>query len=448
MLGWAWEAARLLRIKKPHYQGFKAERFIATSGVGLLPRGSTRNERKSERHERDNVDHFQESNLAMEESKTSSMYHQDAENTSLKTHRDMRSIDQVDPIVLKYTNLLSDLRAAKNVPEKVHETNFGSIRFDNENIPKVHGQYDMTEELDTGTLKKKHDIEDIVITQSADDNGREYPKSTLDIQNASSLSEQVALRNSSNYAKSVDRSLQINDLEKRQRTECQDNYFDELVFSKAEEDFQKLNVKKRERIASKKPQVRDDDLNFVDDIYFRDAVENYDSIPQSQTFSKSELQNDVEMAGESKSFEKTSSKLHFIDDVYFKDSLDRITLAEETNTENRYSNIERDVQNSINSKVATEVERVEEKALEIKKGDNTEDISLIQKQIMENAQVGSSKKHFKQVTRNSQTQDRDNTFPDRAYDFVVKLRKEERERTFEIGEEGMKKNYKSLEFSR
>ncbi|XP_063592096.1 uncharacterized protein LOC134769309 [Penaeus indicus] len=436
MLGRAWGAACLLRIEGPLYHAFKVDRFISTSGVGLLPRGSTRNERKPERHERDNADHFQESNLAMEE-KANSLYHEDAGNTSLKAHRDMRSIDQVDPVVLKYTNVLSDLRAAKNVPEKVHETNFGSIRFDDENIPKVHGQYDMTEELDRGILKKKHGIEDIVITQSVDDSGREYPKSTLDFQNASSLSEQVALGNSNNYAKSVDRSLQVNDLE-RQRSESQYNYIDELVFSKAEEDFQKLNVKERDPSASKKPQVRGDDLNFVDNIYFKDAVENYDSIPQAQTFSKSKIQNDVETAGESKSVEKTSSELHFIDDIYFKDSLDSITLAEKNNTDNRYSIIERDVLKSINSKAATDVE-----TLKIK-DDNTEDTSLIQKQIMENAPVGSNKERIKQVTKNSQTQDRDSTFPKSAYDFVVKLRKEERERAFEIGEEGTKKNYKKV----
>ncbi|XP_047494917.1 uncharacterized protein LOC125043019 [Penaeus chinensis] len=432
MLGRAWEAARLWRIKRPLYHAFKVDRLISTSGVGLLPRGTTRNEKKSERHERDNVDHFQESNLAMEEK--NSIYHQD---TGLKTHRDMRSIDQVDPIILKYTNVLSDLRAAKNVPEKVYETNFGSIRFDNENIPKVHGQYDMTEELDTGIPKKKHGIEDIVISQSVDDNGREYPKGTLDFQNASSLSEQVALRNSNNYAKSVDMSFQVNDLE-RQRSESQSNYIDELVFSKAEEDFQKLNMKERELTASKKPQVRGDDLNFVDNIYFRDAVENYGSIPQAKTFSKSEIQNDVEMAGESKSVEKTSSELHFIDDIYFKDSLDNITLAEKTNTENRYSIVERDVLKSINSKAATEVETLKSK------DDNTENTSLTQKQIMKNAPVGSNKEQIKQVTKNSQTQDRDNTVPKSAYDFVVKLRKEEREKMFEIGEEGTKKNYKKV----
>lgn len=442
MLGRAWEGARLFRMKRAPNHAFKVDRFIATSGVDLLPRGTTRNERKSERHERDNVDHFHESNLSIDEVKTNSVHHQESENTGLKSHRDMRSIDQVDPIILKYSNMLSDLRAAKNVPEKVHETNFGSIRFDNENIPKVHGQYDMTEELGKGVLKKKNGIEDIVITQSVDDNGREFPKSsTQDIQTANSVSEQVAFRNSNNYAKSEDMLIQDNNLEKQSGS--QDNYIDELVFSKAEEDFLKLNVKKTEHITSKKPQVRDDDLNFVDNIYFRDAVESYDSIPQSETSSKTELQNVVKVAGESKSVKSTSSELHFIDDIYFKDSLDNITSAENTITDNKYSNIERDVLKSMNPKTATEVERVQRNDLEVKE-DDIGDLSLIQKQIGENVQMGSNKEHMERVARNSQTQDRNNTSQESAYNFVVKLRKEERESTFEIGEEGGKKNYKKV----
>ncbi|XP_076045537.1 uncharacterized protein LOC143027820 [Oratosquilla oratoria] len=51
-----------------------------------------------------------------------------------------RNIESVDPIVLKYTQFLSDLKAP-NVEQR-YITRFGAIRFDEENVPKVHGQYE------------------------------------------------------------------------------------------------------------------------------------------------------------------------------------------------------------------------------------------------------------------------------------------------------------------
>lgn len=428
MLGRAREGARLLRIKRPPLHAFKVDRCIATSGVGLLPRGATKYENRSERHERDNVDHLPD--LARVGVETKSVSEKDAENKSSKAHEDMRSIDKVDPIVLKYTNFLNDLQAAKNVPEKLHVTNFGSIRFDEENIPKVHGQYDKTEEIDAKGIQEKHNIKDIVIPRPVDD-------STMDVQNAGYMSEPTSLGNLDDHAKPE--MLQFNELA-NEKSQSQDNYIDELVFSKAEEDFEKLNVMQETKHSTpKKPQVKDDGQNFVDDIYFKDAVENYDSIPQPK------LQEDAKMTSESKFVENDSDKLHFIDSIFFKDSLDNLTSAEKSISESKYSEIEGDVMKSLNSKTATDFDNIQKVPIEVRKEENIGDPSLIQNQIKKNAPMVSDKEHGKKPARNSQThQDRNETFPKNAYDFVVQLRKEERENTFEIGEEGARKNYKKV----
>ncbi|XP_064103639.1 uncharacterized protein LOC135213576 [Macrobrachium nipponense] len=61
--------------------------------------------------------------------------------SSLQPSKDTRAIDSVDPVILKYASILQDMKS-ETPQEKVHSTNFGMIRFDNDNVPRVHGQFD------------------------------------------------------------------------------------------------------------------------------------------------------------------------------------------------------------------------------------------------------------------------------------------------------------------
>uniref|UniRef100_A0A0P4WHA9 Pseudouridylate synthase RPUSD4, mitochondrial n=1 Tax=Scylla olivacea TaxID=85551 RepID=A0A0P4WHA9_SCYOL len=78
-------------------------------------------------------------------------------STASPVHRkDTRTIDSMDPVVLKYTNMINDMRSESSRVERIHETHFGSIRFDQENTPHLHGLFDQGCDPEAITAPAQH----------------------------------------------------------------------------------------------------------------------------------------------------------------------------------------------------------------------------------------------------------------------------------------------------
>ncbi|KAK3863231.1 hypothetical protein Pcinc_030982 [Petrolisthes cinctipes] len=184
---------------------------------------------------------------------------------SSKVHIDTRPIGKVDPVIIKYVNMLNEIRNAGKATEKVNVTHFGSIRFDTENIPRVHGQFDTEFEVNVAEYLKDNvpgfqgqseEMTDVNV------NGREQDSDNIYVNNYSG-----------------ENASDVKEM----------NYIDEQIFSEPFSRYQKLNpqsnpsteaTEEKPNTASQEQHKSDEgepihhDLNYIDDVFFKNSLEN------------------------------------------------------------------------------------------------------------------------------------------------------------------------------
>ncbi|KAK4315860.1 hypothetical protein Pmani_012942 [Petrolisthes manimaculis] len=244
-------------------------RPLSTHSVCLFPRGYTRHEREMRILQQE--EEVEVENVVVPPTAPSSVS-TTTSNTNTHTHSskvdiDTRPIDKVDPVIIKYVDMLNELRNAGKPTEKVNLTHFGSIRFDTENIPRVHGQFDTEFEV----------------------NVDEYLKDNVPGFNVKSQSEEMTDVNVNGREQDSD-DIDINNYSGKNTSDVKEmNYIDEQMFSEPFYRYQKLNpqsnpsteaTEEKPNTAGQEQHKSDEgepihhDLNYIDDVFFKNSLEN------------------------------------------------------------------------------------------------------------------------------------------------------------------------------
>ncbi|CAL4060242.1 unnamed protein product, partial [Meganyctiphanes norvegica] len=199
-----------------------------------------------------------------------------------------------DPVVLKYTNLLNSIRKGP-IQEKVYDTSFGNIRFDTENVPIIHGQFDGIQ------------------------------------------SEEI----SENKTKELDQRTVTNDKGVNDDNQKEINFIDQMWFGETYENYKETSNKsitdKVSKSSHNNPSIHSD-LNFVDESIFGEAYAATHNHDKSHQPSNSSF--DVNQGKE-----KISTDLGYIDQNYFNESLDMMNESNKPSIE--FSTIRTDFENAI-----------------------------------------------------------------------------------------------------
>ncbi|XP_071529595.1 uncharacterized protein [Panulirus ornatus] len=396
------------RFRQRNNEILEILRNLRTQCVSYLPRGSVSFVRRR-------INHAGEAEVESDAL---------ARELEAKAHRDLRPIDTIDPVILKYTNFINDIRDGEHVQEKVYMTNFGSIRFDNENVPSVHGQYDSTYGPDMKVLlEKKLSQADIKGEELNNEVDNESPSETEIASHTStpathqvglSVSQSTFQEGKEAYISSSSNSSALNDNDGI-------NYIDDLYFGTAVERHSQTRDNQGEEINKmiRTSTAHASDLNYIDECVFGSAVSRHnDGDNRNVNASQKPIHIDSEQFNvKQKSLE--DGDLGYIDKVYFQDSSE--TLSE-------------------NGEVAAEIPEVDNNLTSRTKSKDTETIteSCLRKVLKKNStpavesyMIGKSEEeeapHIHVVKAQEKTIPNSpaaDTLPKSAYEFVIKKRKE------------------------
>ena len=344
---WARVGTTFLTVEKNCVpQRHRIARHIRTQCINLHPRGQWR---------RDTIDVNQTVDVGGG--------HVSGEATTRQAvHRkDTRTIDTMDPVVLKYTNMINDMRSGSDGVEKIHETHFGSIRFDQENTPHLHGLVDQEcspAEASTDTTVHHH-------TSTSHGSGR----------------GEVLAGGVDSFTGGSEEEVKMNDGNPRDGS-----YFDDCVFG----DY----ISPTSRISKSSP---------VD-----------------------HMQDSASVTNTSKISDAASNDLSYIDEVFFKNSLENLEINRQPAIE--YSNIKDDIEKAI---------------LSGERHGTSEESEIILEHGPENVQQKCNDKDTKQRLNTAENSEA----PRSAYDYVVRMRREELKRQQGLGQkpgDGSNKSYRKI----
>lgn len=423
-----------LRTGSPNIPTSKVNRYLRTHCATLLPRGYT------------NYDHRHSERIP-------EVQHP---NRSPRVHKDSRSIDSVDSVVLKYTNIINEIRNVEPSSSKVHLTNFGNIRFDNENVPEVHGQYDSIygpvmpvglQEMLSGKDGKKSQAED-------ETNATEYNADYEDIPYVSHLSVPI-LQQSGEHAR-------LNKPEVKQEREtltgtskaveehCTDsNFVDELYFGAAVKNYSKSDdsLSTEINIAPSNDTTVTAGLNYIDECVFGVSISRFDEHSSSSvnehTHQFAPNDDDKYQKTETEQ-QQDNDNLNYIDNHFFKDSLQ--SLSKENS--------------SINNKIQHTEIKQDTKALAKKANEDIILDSPITVNLENNIEYANltyltQKPKENEVLHKSYTKQNDKVKPKvqnievppkSAFDYIVKMRKDLHKKEHDIHPDivGTNKSYKKI----
>lgn len=318
-------------------------RYLRTQCTALLPRGYTDYEsRRSER---------------VPSAKTSLCSVDEESGRNNQVHKDTRSIEEVDPVILKYTNILNELRSFETNTDNVHPTNFGSIRFDSENVVKVHGQYDsiygpdMQEKL--AMLETKTDEGEYVTDQAENDLYRANEPFVSQLTSPMSQESFVSLKENTADIKKESEVL-TSTSEGLEEYSNDSNYVDSLYFGSAHINCSKTSIVQSAELNYIKPAnnktVTTGNLNYVDECVFGDFVSRGDAAVHTQEpLTKSDIKEKHYQMTEREHLSKDDD-LSYIDKVFFNDSLD--TYSENQTSTVELSEVKSNVENHLFNKRA------------------------------------------------------------------------------------------------
>lgn len=230
-------------------------------------------------------------------------------STTSPAHRkDTRTIDSMDPVVLKYTNMINDMRSESSRMERVHETHFGSIRFDQENTSHLHGLFDQECSPEASTAPAQH--------PEATPPGRGQD----DLLTAGGVD--------SGTGESEDK---VNDGALRDN-----NYFDDCIFGNF--------ISSTSRILKSSPIEHvqggtvtngagvSKDLSYIDEVFFKNSLENLE-INRQPAIDYSDIREDLEKAvfsGEKHVTGEESERIfqHITENVEQRHSNDKETMKQ------------------------------------------------------------------------------------------------------------------------
>ncbi|KAG7160522.1 uncharacterized protein LOC121876093 [Homarus americanus] len=434
----------LLRNRKFGIDFYVNCRCLRTQCVALLPRGCQNYERKL-------VEKKGEEETLPETERPKK------NEVSRKVHKDTRSIDSIDPVILKYTNIFNELRNVKNNNEKIYSTNFGSIRFDKENVPKVHGQYDdmygpavdvlIQERLSNAGIKfnQTQDIGDEVENYSVQKNELYLPHSSLtSSQQAADIDKKSDQSTSSSEPGDVDCSNNIG------------NYIDDLYFAAATEKCSQTSLDSEStgagHIRSTTSKAGNTDLNYIDDCVFGASVSKNNGSDHSTASIQAQrpaITSDVN---------DNPHNLNYIDNVFFGGAFD--TLSENRKPTVEFKKIKEDLEISLFGEINTKekgddvvVKEEEDENFNFVSSPSLESRMNIAPVTLPHLTHNSKEKeelqnNLMKQTKKAKPKPQDvETTPKSAFEYVVKQRKEQHLKEHGVNVEegsGKKKSYKKV----
>lgn len=279
-------------------QGHLITRHLRTQCIRFYPRGFKRHDaaETSSNHGRMQLDQDTQTHTAVND-----------------RHTDHRSIDTMDPVVLKYTNMVNELRSKSSGIERVNETHFGTIRFDTENVPHVHGQFDGEYGPDNTWKKEKNSRFHLQLDYTGGRTGVVKVREQELVENDSGAEEvqgsfsppveelktgcEGARNSFNNYADGVSKGLSVTEHDATHES----NYI-ESIFRNSNA-LQTADSLKPETVAhwdsapsEHNHRISDNnirDLNYVDEVFFKNSLENLE-INRKPAINYSEIKKDLE----------------------------------------------------------------------------------------------------------------------------------------------------------
>ncbi|XP_066937306.1 uncharacterized protein [Macrobrachium rosenbergii] len=287
--------------------------------------------------------------------------------------KDTRSIDSVDPVILKYVSLLEDMKG-ETPQEKVHTTNFGMIRFDDDNVPRVHGQFDTLDGPDRTAIFEKETMNGDIDVPTP---GEIHNSPTVPARSGCSPTEKTSLTES-------------------------ERVFDEL-FGGPDDVPSSPKPKAVESINVLRPQTEHDDNSH-----------KRKEIPDRPA---------------------PRSNLNFIDETYFKPSLDAIKENRRPSIE--FSEIKEELENAFSDMSNLESSKAHKEddvkaQLNLTRQQNTSNMALSYLGL--DSETESPLKLHPQKTKKQESQPTKEPPPTTAYDFVIKKRREIHDSKFGFSE--------------
>lgn len=322
--------------------------------------------------------------------------------TSQTHQKDRRSIDSMDPVVLKYTNMVNELRSQSSGVERVNETHFGSIRFDNENIPRLHGLFDK-EYGPVATPSKRTAPKFHLKLHDGSGQNEVLKISEQEQLQDSSHESSVNLQESQNRLNETEEELKVNEHIRNCHTGSSNDESENKV------------------IVNDSSAVKD---NYIDESAFGDSLSSTSRNLrppglQSTIFTDSEINVKV-------------NNLNYIDEVFFKNTIENLEINRQPAID--FSEIKKDLEDSV---------LFGEKHLTIdgNEGRDGEILGHVTKNIIEQKSKdrGKVKEHLN--TNES------NESPKSAYEYVLSVRREERKKQHGLAQEpgdGSNKSYKKI----
>ncbi|KAG0719595.1 Mitochondrial RNA pseudouridine synthase Rpusd4 [Chionoecetes opilio] len=226
-------------------------------------------------------------------------------------YKDTRSIDAVDPVVLKYTNMVNEMRSKSSGIERVNETHFGSIRFDQENVPHLHGLFDQEYGPDATAskhttpkvhLKLLHEggqrgvkvIKEEEQSEYSGGGGGSVYQEYQNRLNASKEEQKTGDERMRNYG--TDSSSGASEVNSNDSAMRQDSYIDDCVFGDSLSSISSNSTRQpMEHMQSTDSEIggNANNLNYVDEVFFKNSIENLE-INRQPSIDYSEIKNDLE----------------------------------------------------------------------------------------------------------------------------------------------------------
>lgn len=397
-------------------------RPLSTHSACLLPRGHTRCERETRILQEKEVMVPAPSSAAPSAADTHTTDTAATQSTDTHTssnHRDTRPIDSIDPVIVKYVNMLNDLRNAGKATEKVNVTYFGNVRFDSENVPHIHGQFDSDYEIDKAEYLK--DSVPGFQGQSKETNNNNY------------LSEGGGRESDDMYF--------LDYIDKKASGVKEADYLNDSMLelqgqSKETNDISFLSEKRKQEIdriyslndsAEKTTDVKE--MNYFDEQVFHEPFKRYQNLsPQSVP-----RREPIDMAPEAAAQERQKSEetdtthhhnLNYIDEVFFKSSLE--DLAENRKPSVEYSVIKEELESTL----LNTTNRYRDNNEALRSSDPPVDLTKARTSFSESEQEPSHK-DVKVTKENKKPVDKE-ALPKSAYDYIVKKRREEHQQAYGI----------------
>ncbi|KAK7072977.1 Mitochondrial RNA pseudouridine synthase rpusd4 [Halocaridina rubra] len=340
------------------YRGFR------TNCQNLIPRGLTNTDR------RDGINQCKEYS-----------HSELPPNHVPKAEKDIRSVDSVDPIILKYTKFLNELGYESGQPqEKVYPTDFGSIRFDSDNAPGRRTSIDIMT-LGTGDVIFNGSSQ---TSQKEDLSARVSHISNTNSQEADGLSPQAAVVANHNVDSNIhederafeelfsgsiteyeahhEKNTFLTDtqsfeyISKKQDTNSIDEQYFDIVIQNSNSDLnnqqvpkhcqQPLNPEYLNRVvsSSRKMNIDNQDVSIFDDRYYSTANSN----KISYTNFNSEHSDTVDFSKSSEVQDIYNTEdMNYIDQIYF--SPDFESLRDKSTPVVDYSEMKYDIERAFDN---------------------------------------------------------------------------------------------------